>query len=87
MCVAFITLLNVISQLTGEISHLKLGLLKEGFGHPNSEADVDELVRSSADRLGRETGATVEEVSVKMHYDGIQCTILLSIIFHTRNKS
>ncbi|KAJ7321194.1 hypothetical protein OS493_035171 [Desmophyllum pertusum] len=45
------------SKLTGEISHLKLGVLKEGFGYPNSEADVDELVRNSADRLGREAGA------------------------------
>jgi len=63
--------LNVISQLTGEISHLKLAVLKEGFGHSNAEADVDELVRSAADRLGRETGATVKEVSIKMHLDGI----------------
>ena len=63
--------MNVIFQLTGEISHLKLGILKEGFGLPSSEADVDELVRNAADRLGRETGATVEEVSVKMHCDGI----------------
>ena len=65
------SLLNVISQLTGEISHLKLAILKEGFGLSNSEADVDELVRNAADRLRRETGATVEEVSVKMHLDGI----------------
>jgi len=45
--------------------------LKEGFGHPNSEADVNELVRNAADRLGRGTSATVEEVSIKMHLDGI----------------
>lgn len=63
--------MNVISQLTGDISHLKLAVLKEGFGHPNSEADVDELVRNAADRLGRGAGATVEEVSIKMHLDGI----------------
>ena len=62
--------LNVISQLTGDISHLKIGVLKEGFGHPSSEADVDALVRDVADRLRREVGATVEEVSVKMHLDG-----------------
>ena len=45
-------------------------MLKEGFGLPGSEADVDELVRKSAERLRREAGATVEEVSVKMHLDG-----------------
>jgi len=32
---------------------------------------VDELVRNAADRLGREAGATVDEVSIKMHLDGI----------------
>lgn len=62
--------MNIIPQLTGEISHLKLAVLKEGFGHPSSEADVDELVRNATDRLGREAGATVEEVSIKMHLDG-----------------
>ncbi|KAL9967996.1 hypothetical protein ACROYT_G026320 [Oculina patagonica] len=60
------------SKLTGEISHLKLAVLKEGFGLPSSEADVDELVRNAADRLVREAGATVEEVSVKMHLDGVK---------------
>ena len=62
---------NVIPQLTGEISHLKLGVLKEGFGLSTSEADVDELVRNAVDRLGRKTGANVEEVSIQMHLDGI----------------
>ena len=62
--------IDVISQLTGEISNLKIGMLKEGFGVPGSEADVDELVRKAAERLGREAGVTVEEVSVKMHSDG-----------------
>lgn len=65
------TVTYVTFQLTGEISHLKIGVLKEGFEHPSSEADVDKLVRNAADRLGREAGAKVEEVSVKMHYDGI----------------
>ena len=62
--------IDVISQLTGEISNLKIGVLKEGFGVPGSEADVDELVRKAAERLGREAGATVEKVSVRMHLDG-----------------
>jgi len=65
------------SKLTGEISHLKLGVLKEGFGHPSSEPDVDALVRKAAERLGHETGAAVEEVSTKMHLDGV--TILMAI--------
>jgi len=57
-------------QLTGDISHLKVGVLKEGFGHPSSEADVDEIVRNATDRIKRVTNATVEDVSMKMHLDG-----------------
>jgi len=57
-------------QLTGDISHLKLGVLKEGFGHPSSETDVDEIVRNATDRIKRVTKATVEDVSIKMHLDG-----------------
>jgi amidase len=48
------------------VSGLKIGLLKEGFAHQESEIDVDETVRSAALRF-RELGADVEEVSVPMH--------------------
>jgi amidase len=48
---------------------LKIGVLKEGFGHPNSEPDVDAKVRAAARRLAG-LGATVEEVSVPMHMLG-----------------
>jgi amidase len=50
---------------------LRVGVLKEGFGIPDaSEADVDAAVRLGAEALGR-AGATVEEVSVPMHRDGL----------------
>jgi amidase len=45
---------------------LKIGVLAEGFGHPNSEKDVDASVRSAADRF-RKLGAVVEDVSIPMH--------------------
>ena len=41
-------------------------MLKEGFGHPNSEPDVDAHVRDAAQRFAR-LGATVAEVSVPAH--------------------
>ena len=66
-----ITFFLGVIQLTGDISHLRLGVLNEGFGHPSSEADVDEIVRKAADHMKRVTKATVEDVSVKMHLDGI----------------
>jgi amidase len=50
---------------------LRIGIVKEGFGWPAlSEPDVDEAVRDAARRL-EGTGATLREVSVPMHLDGI----------------
>ncbi len=45
---------------------LKIGVVKEGFGHANSEADVDESVRAAAQRFGS-LGASVEEISLPEH--------------------
>lgn len=58
--------------LTGKIHNLKIGILKEGFGLKTSEADVDKKVREAAEQLGTAGGATVEEVSVPMHSDGVR---------------
>ena len=41
-------------------------MLKEGFGHRNSEPDVDAKVRAAAERF-KSLGASVEEVSVPEH--------------------
>ncbi|MGH8631259.1 MAG: amidase, partial [Burkholderiales bacterium] len=57
-------------RLTGEARGLKVGIVREGFGWPNSEKDVDDLVRAAAQRLAR-AGATVSEVSIPLHRDGI----------------
>ncbi len=47
-------------------SGLRIGVVREGFGHTDSEADVDAKVRAAADRFAG-LGATVEDVSVPMH--------------------
>ncbi len=57
-------------MLTGDARGLRLGIVREGFGWPNSEADVDRMVRDAAQRLVR-AGAEVTEVSVPLHRDGI----------------
>ena len=57
---------------------LRVGVLREGFGHepweklelPGSEAVVDRKVRSAISAL-RNAGATVEEVSVPEHLDAV----------------
>ena len=45
---------------------LKIGVVKEEFGHANSEKDVDASVREAAKRF-KALGARVEEVSIPEH--------------------
>jgi amidase len=45
---------------------LKIGVVKEGFGLPNSERDVDAKVKQAAAAF-RDLGAQVQEISVPMH--------------------
>ena len=53
----------------GSVSGLRIGMVKEGFGHPSSEKDVDTKVQKSAQLLTK-LGTTVEEVSIPMHLLG-----------------
>src|SRR5439155_27272603 len=46
------------NALTGDVRGMKIAVVKEGFGHPNSEADVDKLVRKGAAAF-RQLGAQV----------------------------
>jgi amidase len=48
---------------------MRIGVVTEGFGRPESEPDVDQKVREAAGRL-RALGATVDEVSIPWHLDG-----------------
>jgi amidase len=48
------------------VKGLRIGVVKEGFGHPNSEADVEAKVRAAAARF-QSLGAEVEEVSIPEH--------------------
>src|SRR5437879_1866695 len=57
-------------KLTGDARGVRIGIVKEGFGWPNSEPDVDKMVRDAGARLTR-AGAAVTEVSVPLHRDGI----------------
>lgn len=55
--------------LGSSVKGMKIAIVKEGFGRPESEKAVDEKVRQGAD-LFRRLGATVEEVSIPMHLLG-----------------
>ena len=62
-----------VDDYTGAIGRgaggLRIGMVKEGFGHANSEADVDAKVQAGAE-LFRRLGATVDEVSIPAHLGG-----------------
>ena len=58
------------ATLEDGVEGMRIGLLSEGFGWPNSEPDVDEAVRTTGNQLSEE-GATVTEVSVPMHAEGV----------------
>jgi amidase len=51
-----------------DVKGMKIAVLKEGFGHPNSQTDVDDCVRAAAAHF-ESLGATLKEVSIPMHLD------------------
>src|SRR6266478_630463 len=48
---------------------LRIGVLKQGFGHPESDPEVDRIVQAAIDSLAG-ADATISEVSIPMHYEG-----------------
>ena len=72
---AYVSVINEVSFLqdfdvdvanTAFIANPTIGVLQEGFGHRNSEPDVDAKVRAAAERF-QSLGATVEPASVPEH--------------------
>ena len=51
------------------INGLRIAVLKEGFGHPQSQAESDQVVKEAVKRL-KDLGAVVEEVSIPLHAQG-----------------
>jgi len=60
---------NYSAAVQRGVSGLKIGVVKEGFGHDASEAVVDEKVRAAAEMFKR-MGAAVDEVSIPWHLKG-----------------
>jgi amidase len=58
------------AHLQGDPGEITVGVVQEGFGHEQSERDVDETVREALDDFAG-AGAEVTEVSVPMHLDGL----------------
>jgi amidase len=60
---------NYMDALNTGAKGLRIALMKEGFGHPVSDAATDRKVRDAVMSL-KDAGAQVEEVSIPMHLDG-----------------
>src|SRR5712691_3638554 len=57
-----LTVSSYTEALGGGVKGLRIGVVREGFGHPSSEADVDAKVMAAA-QLFKKLGATVDEMS------------------------
>lgn len=57
---------------------MRIGVLKEGFAHPNSEPDVDAKVMQAVDRF-RELGARVEDVSIPEHHTAMDAWTAITL--------
>jgi amidase len=57
------------AELDAGVRGMRIGMLREGFGQPGGEPDVDAHVRQAATVLEK-LGATVQEVSVPLHLLG-----------------
>src|SRR5947207_9326239 len=60
---------DYIGALDIPVRGLRIGILREGFGHPESDGAVNENVRQAVSALAR-AGVATEEVSIPWHLDG-----------------
>jgi amidase len=64
-----VKLQKYMQRLSGGVKGMKIGVVKEGFGRPESEKDVDAKVKKGAE-LFKKLGAKVTELSIPMHLLG-----------------
>jgi len=60
---------DYLSALDSPLQGLKVGVVREGFGRPESDPATDETVRGALQALQRQ-GAQLEEVSIPWHLEG-----------------
>jgi amidase len=69
---------NFRDALGKEISGLSIGVVAEGFGHRTSMSDVDNIVRRASREFVR-LGATVENVGIPEHRDGLAIWLVFAM--------
>ena len=61
--------LDYTTGIDGGVKGMRIGIVKEGFGHRGAEADVEACVQRAGERF-RALGAIVEEISIPEHLVG-----------------
>ena len=71
-----------------DLDGMKIAIVKEGFGHPLSDPDVDRCVLDAAGKFA-DLGAAVAEVSIPMHLDGVPLwgSIITDGLWHTMSHN
>jgi amidase len=69
---------DYVAAIARDAAGLRVGVVSEGFGHPNSEAGVDDAVRSAVDTL-RGAGLTAEDVSIPWHLHGAKVWDVIAV--------
>jgi amidase len=69
---------DYVGALARGAEGMRIGVVTEGFGHPNSEAEVDDAVRAGVDVL-RDAGLTAEEISIPWHAHGARIWDVIAI--------
>lgn len=63
---ALLTVKDYVRELDKGVRGLRIGVVREGFGMPGAQADVDAMVRDAVERMSA-AGASVSEVSIPEH--------------------
>ncbi len=66
-----VTVQDYLSAPEDSVSGLRVAVLQEGFGRPESDLASDAVVRSALEAMSR-AGAVVEQVSLPLHLDAYQ---------------
>ena len=69
---------DFVAELDRSVRSLRVGVVREGFGHPESVAGVDDAVRAAAEGL-RAAGLVCDEVSIPWHRNGKKIWDVISV--------
>jgi amidase len=69
---------DYVGALARPADGLRVGVVSEGFGHPDSDPAVDDAVRSAVEIL-RDAGLTAEDVSIPWHLHGKNLWIVINV--------